>query len=287
MSRVPAGANPEIRQSLREVWAEIDKLTRQNVDLHGRRLINCGRGLYARDYVTKAQLDEKVDLDEIYKELIRRGIPLEDYEVEFGTGLLVRLDGTGTFVGTRTIGGLWAFEPSGTVPFTTTKSGLVTNLNADKLDGLHGTSFGDKPKWGEIYCQGNVTGLGCATQNSWYQFTHFDTVGQSSGTSPSATEDHISITDAGTYLITVSGSAAGSTGEDFELMVKKNNGASDLANLAATIETIDTTSSIGFSMSGLASLSVSDTVELWVRCTSGASNTIIISDCNLSVIRLD
>lgn len=59
MSRIPASAPPDVQQSMRELWAAIDRLGNAgalNVDLSGKRMINAGDAVDQTDYVTLRQL---------------------------------------------------------------------------------------------------------------------------------------------------------------------------------------------------------------------------------------
>jgi len=58
--RIPSSAAPDVQESLRELWAAVDRLGNAgslNTDLNGRRLINGGDAILPTDYVTKRQLD--------------------------------------------------------------------------------------------------------------------------------------------------------------------------------------------------------------------------------------
>jgi hypothetical protein len=57
MARIPTNAPYDVQQSLREVWAAIDRvLGGDNLDFTGRRIINAGRAQGDLDYVTKVDL---------------------------------------------------------------------------------------------------------------------------------------------------------------------------------------------------------------------------------------
>lgn len=189
--RVPLDATRDVQEGFRQVWQALNRLSTDNIDLSGRRIINAGTAVSPGDYVTQSQADRDYGFDRFYALLKARGLDgfpgvLADnqktkftvttsagammdrvtavdeaviYETdtgilkipigsgyqtlsatgsatpESGSGNLLRVDGTTTLTGARTIAGVWAFVPStGTVPFTTTKTGLVTNLNADQTD---------------------------------------------------------------------------------------------------------------------------------------------------------
>tara|TARA_Y100000310_G_scaffold221989_1_gene223639 strand:- start:1317 stop:1862 length:546 start_codon:yes stop_codon:yes gene_type:complete len=129
-------------------------------------------------------------------------------------------------------------------------------------------------EYGEVSVKDNATATSLTTQSTWYQFVSFDTNGASEGVTPDHTNDHLTIATAGTYEISANVSFLGSSNSDFELAVYKNNGASLVGN-AIGKRAIGTGGDIGqFALSGLGALSATDTLELWVRCTDGASKEI-------------
>ena len=81
----------------------------------------------------------------------------------------------------------------------------------------------------------------------------------------------------------MSASYSGGPLATYETEVKKNNGAVSFQNVHAE-RLLNATGDIGsVSMSGLASLSATDTVELWIRQTGGALASPVLRDVTLSV----
>jgi hypothetical protein len=144
-------------------------------------------------------------------------------------------------------------------------------------------------RYGEIYARDNSTVTTITVQNTFYQVTIFDTDGESNDTTPSNSDDHIEIDHDGVYLIIVSASImteGAGTGDDYEGVVYKNNGATALGNLHFHRVLAGGGGDIGsVSMSGIYSLVDGDTIELWVRNTSGTDN-IIFEDVTMSVIEI-
>jgi hypothetical protein len=144
-------------------------------------------------------------------------------------------------------------------------------------------------RYGEIYARDNSTVTTITIQNTFYQVTIFDTDGESNDTTPSNADDHIEIDHDGIYLIIVSAAIeteGAGTGDAYEGVVYKNNGATALPNLHFHRVLAGGGGDIGsVSMSGIASLVDGDTIELWVRNTSGTDN-IIFEDVTLSVIEI-
>ncbi len=63
--RAPVGVSPSVAAAFRELWNALDKLGvshAESVNLKGKRLINAGDAEDPGDYVTKAELDEALDL---------------------------------------------------------------------------------------------------------------------------------------------------------------------------------------------------------------------------------
>ena len=139
--------------------------------------------------------------------------------------------------------------------------------------------------YGEIYVAGNTTATTITVQNTWYQVTVFDTNGLSSGTTPAHGDDHITIATTGTYLVTVSASilSGAGTSDVYECAVYKNNGATQFANLIFERQLAGGGGDVGSaSISGLATLTAADTIELWVRNTSSTTD-VTFENVTLSV----
>lgn len=140
--------------------------------------------------------------------------------------------------------------------------------------------------FGEIYVNGNTTATTISTQNTWYQFTGFDTNGQSNLTTPDHTNDHITITKAGVYKIDFNVSFSGGGGKTYEVAVFKNNGATNLTNIHIERK-LGTAGDIGAAAaSGLCSCSANDTIELWIRCTDVTTANATIRDANLNLFQV-
>jgi len=118
------------------------------------------------------------------------------------------------------------------------------------------------------------------------QFLFFDTNGPANGTTPDHSEDHITIVNAGVYLILVSSTFTGANNNEYGLSVYLNNGTTELENLHWHRSTGAAGAAIGStSASGLTTLSVGDTVEVWVW-NEDSANDIEISDITLTIIRV-
>lgn len=140
--------------------------------------------------------------------------------------------------------------------------------------------------FGEIYAAANTTASTISTQNVWYQFTGFNTNGQSNLTTPDHTNDHITITKAGIYKIDFNVSFSGGGGKTYEVAVYKNNGATELTNIHIERK-LGTAGDIGSAAaSGFCSCSANDTIELWIRCTDVATANATIRDANLNVLQV-
>jgi hypothetical protein len=140
--RIPQDATPDVRQAIREVWEELDRLLTKNIDLRGRRLMNAGPSVDARDYVTRAELTGYV----APPVAVSSGGGGFSGDVEDGTGKIARLDGSGTFSGSRTVSGTWNFTSQVTVTSSnfpvlrTVRTSLTTNVERAVADFVHRTS---------------------------------------------------------------------------------------------------------------------------------------------------
>jgi hypothetical protein len=161
--------------------------------------------------------------------------------------------------------------------------GLYQYLNGSwaRLLGAH--------TYAEIYVDGNSTPTTINTQNVWEQVTVFNTNGESNGATPDHTNDHITINQAGVYLVNVTvaiESVSGGSAAEFQGEVFKNNGATGFSNLHFFRQMAGGGSDVGSAaVTGLDAFVANDTIELWVRNITNTSN-LIIKHANLSVVRL-
>ena len=131
---------------------------------------------------------------------------------------------------------------------------------------------------------GDFAGAGVANK---LQYLHFDTNGDSNDTTPNHLEDHITIKKAGKYFIIASihleSSAGGGDIVGFE--VWKNNGTIQLKGLHGHRELGGGGGDVGAAtISGVADLSVGDTIELWVYNDDDV-DAIQLNDVSMTVTK--
>lgn len=142
--------------------------------------------------------------------------------------------------------------------------------------------------FGEIYVKDNSTVTTITTANTPVQVTIFDTNGYSNNTTPDHTNDHIAITKAGKYMVTVSSSveSVAGGGSTMSMDVYKNNGATIFNNLHSHRDLSGGGGEVGaVALSGIIDLDVNDTVEVWIKNTTGTEN-YIIEDITLSITQI-
>ena len=152
-------------------------------------------------------------------------------------------------------------------------NGRVDEINVDFFFKGSGTGL----PYGCI--EGTDETVVCTVQNTWYQVT-FDTVGQSNLTTVNITNGEITILKSGVYVINITACFHSANSQDWELIVRKNDGAVDVGvHLFQTTAVADkvenTTGSCEFK------LSANDRIELWVRCTSAANRSAVFDHVNL------
>jgi len=141
-------------------------------------------------------------------------------------------------------------------------------------------------EYASIYETGGSTALTCTVQNTWYQVVSFSTNGLSSGVTPDHTNDHITIDATGNYRVEITVSFGGSGSSTFEVSAWKNNGATQLFPCVLERK-LGTGGDVGAAPAmGDITLTATDTVEMWVRCTDGASKNFTPSNYVLTVTRL-
>jgi hypothetical protein len=151
------------------------------------------------------------------------------------------------------------------------------------------TASGGGLAFGEMYVFENASETVIAVAGTYVQFVYFDTNGLSNNSTPDHTNDHITITKSGIYFISVSShieSVAAGTADVIALEIRKNNGATRFLNIHAQRKLSGGGGDLGsISMSGLADLSVNDTIELWVANETTNKN-IIIAESNMTLIQI-
>jgi len=164
----------------------------------------------------------------------------------------------------------------------------ATSKHFHKLDDGSTTNVAEviSPTFAEIWGENQSTNLTLTDMSTWYQYVQFEANGENKRCTPDHTNDHITIDEAGTYLVMCSCSFQATNGEEYELELQKNNGATRLFNLHAGQEVENINDMECVSMSGLLALSATDTIELWVRCASAAGSFFRGRDVNLTVMRI-
>ena len=119
------------------------------------------------------------------------------------------------------------------------------------------------------------------------QVTIFDTNGESNNTTPDHTNDHITIAKDGKYFIAISAtinSVAGASSK-FEMTCQKNNGSAEIiAHVDRNLGGGGSEAGV-ISMSGIADLTTSDTVEVWIENETNTQN-YVVEDISLSLLQI-
>ncbi len=142
--------------------------------------------------------------------------------------------------------------------------------------------------YADMYVVDNTTPSVITTMGVAVQVTIYDTDGPFNSATPDHTNDHITIVKAGDYKINVSAtvnSVAGS-GSRFEMTVQKNDGAAALGGLHVDRH-LDGggVSSGSVSMTGIVTLALNDTVEIWIENETGTQN-YVVEDSDINIIQV-
>jgi len=174
--------------------------------------------------------------------------------------------------------GMSAIGPSDDTDLITWENGKVT-IKGDLVGNLY---------YAEIYAVNAASDMALALQDTWYQITAFANDGVSNGSTPDHTNDHITISETGKYIVSLAISSHAQQSNHYKYMVKTNNGANDYENLTVT-RTLPVAGAVGSAMAkGICSLTANDTVEVWTcRSDGGAvSKTLTIEHINLNLIMI-
>lgn len=138
--------------------------------------------------------------------------------------------------------------------------------------------------YGEIWAENESGNITLTDQTTWYQYNQFEANGNSRGVTPDYTNDHLTIATPGIYKCCANIMFEGTQDEEYEWEIQCNNGAVRHFQ-AHTGHKIVTTSTwqVASGITAFLSLNASDTVELWVRCTTAAGTFIRGRDVNMNV----
>jgi hypothetical protein len=157
----------------------------------------------------------------------------------------------------------------------------ITNLALGDVN----YTAGGGAAFGEIYVFDTATAISVATAGVDYKINTWRNNGASKDCTPDATNNNITITRAGVYMCNVSAvvKSVGAPTQTIGLNVKLNSGVTTASNMHAhrllAGGGLDTGS---VSLSGLLTVVVGDTVELWIANDSTTDN-LIVEDANMTV----
>lgn len=141
-------------------------------------------------------------------------------------------------------------------------------------------------RYGGIRVTTNAVSTSLAVQNTWYQIDKFDEDSPADGATPDHTNDHITIDATGTYEVRLNCSFSGSASDTYQVAVRINDGASQAGNVLRS-RGLGVGGDVGACNAGdIVALTLGDTVEMWVRCTTDAGNNITVENANLYVRQL-
>ena len=142
--------------------------------------------------------------------------------------------------------------------------------------------------YGEISAKDNATPV---TLNSAakIQITAFDTNGASNNTTPDHTNDYITCTKAGKYLVTISIHIKNNAAQNHvvDVSLYKNTGTIEFENIHSHRNLTGGSGDIGsISMSGIVTVVANDTIEVWATTDSGSDRSVTFSDITLSIVNI-
>lgn len=141
------------------------------------------------------------------------------------------------------------------------------------------------PEYGGISVAGNSTVTTIAGANTPVQVLIFDTNDAASGITVDHTNDHLTIANTGTYLISYTISMITVATGTFSAQFEKNNGATTIANTLSTITQPATPALITMSITKLIALTAADTLELWIQNETDTGN-LTVEDAVVTAVRV-
>ena len=173
---------------------------------------------------------------------------------------------------------------------------FVVNDTDDTADDPGGTT--KKITYANLHAYGEISVEGNETTTALPNTTDFSSAGTSgqlvifgtddgvtaSNATASASQDHVQVTNAGTYFLKCEVSFSGSSNDTISFAFFKNNGVTKLG--VRTTRKLGSGGDTGSaSVSAIVTLAASDTVEIWAQ-NEGATNTITVEDASISVFRI-
>lgn len=162
-------------------------------------------------------------------------------------------------------------------------------VSVDKLGDVNFVGGGGL-QFGEIWYHGAGFATACADAGAFYQVAGFDADGEANGdVAPDHTNDHITITKAGRYLISFSVSCRSAQADEYEFMVCYNDGpinGTACQNIMAHRDTSVAAALGVVACTGICDLPASATVELWVSNVDTGGRNVDIEHVTLNVVQL-
>jgi len=133
--KIPINASAEVRMAFEEVWKTLDSLTRRDINLNGRKIVNAGAATQSEDYMRKSDVEGIYSFDIFYERMKAAG-------VDGFPGILKELQPAKVLLCTSTtspkateVGKLFYESDTGALKFTT-GSGYVT-ITTQSITGLY------------------------------------------------------------------------------------------------------------------------------------------------------
>lgn len=132
--------------------------------------------------------------------------------------------------------------------------------------------------YADISVTDNTTATTISSAGVAVQVTIFDTNGPALVCVPDHTNDHITVTRAGTYAVacTATVNSIAGAASRFEVTVRKNNGVTLVSPIHVDRNIAGGGGNSGsVAMAGLATLAAADTIEVWIENETNAQNYVI------------
>jgi hypothetical protein len=72
--KIPQTADADVRLAFKDVWDVLDDLTRRDIDLNGRKIINAGTPIASADYMRKTDIESGYSFDIFYNKMKIAGV---------------------------------------------------------------------------------------------------------------------------------------------------------------------------------------------------------------------
>lgn len=166
--------------------------------------------------------------------------------------------------------------------------GTTTYIEISPGGDLTFVGAGSGLPYGCIHAHDVAFDTALAAQDTWYQIDAFAANGPSNNCTPDFTNHHLTFDKPGDYIVALSWSGHSHASNDYQIMVRKNDGTVAYSELTIHQTTAVAGRVDSDAVSAIITVALTDTLEVWVMRTDGgvAAKTITTDHIGLDVVQV-